>query len=162
MKRILVNALFAGAVIGPAALVLSADALGPAVSERLVLAAPAGDPLVHRAVDLVGTDEYPLQLLPADGASLLHTGRFEPDAATTLLPAVVLDSDVLHGASDCGPHLLRVAAIDTDSGRFGLVLAPAGSPAALGDDLLVAAPAAEAPKSRGDGVRTSCAAPSAI
>ncbi len=162
MKRILVNALLAGAIIGPAALVLSTDALGPAVSERLVLAAPAGDPLVHRAVDLVGTDAYPLQLLPADGALLLDTGRFEPDGATTFLPAVILEPDVSHGGSDCGPHLLRVATVDTDSGRFGLVLAPAGNPTALGENLLVAAATAEAPKSRGDSARASCATPPAI
>lgn len=139
MKRILANALFATAMLGPPALVLSADGLGPTVDERLVMVAPAGGQLLHPAVDL-GAREYPLPLLPADGAQLVHTGLFETDTATVFLPAVVLESDVSHG-DGCSTGLLRVAEVETEDGRFGLILAPAESPAVFGSEFRVAAPA---------------------
>ena len=143
MHRVLTSAFLAGVIVGPAALVLSADVLGPAVSERLVMTTPTPDGLLQPAMDIVGTDQYRLQLLPANGVSLLHKERFEPDAqASTLLPAIILDSDVAHGDGDCQPHLLRVAEVETDAGRFALVLAPDGNPNALGEDLRLAAPAA--------------------
>lgn len=160
MKRVLTSALLAAAVIGPSAFVLSADVLGPAVGERLVLAAPAADHLLHPARDVVGTDEYPVPLLPADGATLLQTGRFEPGAEPTiLLPAVILDSDVAHGK--CQPHLLRVAEVETDAGRFALVLAPDGSPAALGSGTLMLVPAAMTHAGVASGA-PNCASPSSI
>jgi hypothetical protein len=143
MKRVLTGILLAGIVVGPSAYVLRADVLGPAVGERLVMTMPAPDQLLHPAMDILGTNQYPLPLLPADGATLLHNGRFEPGAEqTTLLPAIILESDVAHGEADCQPHLLRVAEVETDAGRFALVLAPDGSPAALAEGSRLLVPAA--------------------
>jgi hypothetical protein len=162
MKRVLTSALLAAAVIGPSAWVLSADVLGPAVGERLVMAAPAADELLHPAMDIVGTNQYPLPLLPADGATLLHKGRFEPAAeSTTLLPAIILESDVAHG-DDCQPHLLRVAEVETDAGRFALVLAPDGSPAALGEGAHLLVPAAMTHATDGRADSATCNSPSSI
>jgi hypothetical protein len=162
MKRVFTSALLAAAVIGPSAWVLSADALGPAVGERLVLAAPAADQLLHPAMDVVGTGQYPLPLLPADGATLLHQGRFEPAAeSTTLLPAIILESDVARG-DGCQPHLLRVAEVETDAGRFALVLAPDGSPTAFGASERLLVPAVTTHSADGRTDSATCASPSSI
>jgi hypothetical protein len=127
--------LLVAALIAPSAIVLSTDVLGPSVDGTLTLKAPASD-LLHPAMSVARPDQYPVPLLPpGDQGSVFTSGRYEPGAELpAFLHATILKSDVAVGDGRCQPELLRVAEVETDAGRFALVLAPEGSSKAVGSD----------------------------